>query len=80
MEPRAVIATAENITEVAHARIVAIRAKARELGDVESSDERLLGIVIRNANRYATRSHHPAETAQAAVSWAISDMYATEED
>jgi hypothetical protein len=71
--------TEENVAEVTRARIAAIRARARELGDVESSDERLIGIVTRNATRYATRTHHAAATAQAAVAWAIADLYATEE-
>lgn len=62
----------ENITEVATARLKAIRAKAVELGDTESSDERLLDIVIRRAQRHAGN----AKTAQAAVQWAITDMYA----
>jgi hypothetical protein len=69
------IPTPENIDEVARARLGAIRARARELGDHESDDARLLSIVTARAEYYATRPHHPAATAQAAVSWAITDMH-----
>ena len=68
--------TEENIAIVAEARIGAIGAKARELGDTESSDERLLAIVTKIANHYANRKLHAPPTAQAAVQWAISDMHA----
>lgn len=67
--------TEANIYDVAHARTPAIRARARELGDVESDDDRLVGIVYRRALYYAQRSHSPAPTAQAAVAWAITDMH-----
>lgn len=69
------IPTKENVEIVAQARVGAIRARARELGDVDSDDERLIGIVFRSAMHYAERAHHPAPTAQAAVAWAIADMH-----
>ena len=72
------IPTEENIREVAEARIAAIRSKARELGDVESTDRRLLDIIVRDALHKVTTLRHPPATAQAAVQWAISDMYTEE--
>ena len=72
--------TDENIREVAEARIKAIRARAHGLGDVDSDDERLLRIVIADAIRLASRTAGSRpDTAQAAVAWAIADMYARDE-
>lgn len=72
------VPTDENIRDVATARIKAIRQRAHELDDNESSDERLIGIVVQRAIEYANRPHHPAETAQAAVAWSILDMHSVE--
>lgn len=75
------IPSEENIIEVAKARIKAIRKKAHDLGDRESSDEHLLSIIVKDAVRLASKTHGSVpRTAQEAVTWAISDMHAVEVD
>jgi hypothetical protein len=72
------IPTIENITEVAQARVRAIRAQAERVATefgvwAETaivSDEKLVAAVVRLAERFAGK----AGTAQAAVQWAISDL------
>lgn len=68
------VPTLENITEVANARLKAIRERAGDLAvqyDCEqASDDALISAVITRACRFASK----AGTAQAAVQWAISDL------
>lgn len=68
------VPTLENITEVAHARLKAIRERAGEFAmqydSEQASDDALIKAVINKACKFASR----AGTAQAAVQWAISDL------